>query len=286
MLRKIVAMPLIPGRNCRDHRIRSNLSYAKYAQASWSWWCKKRGIDFIVFDQPLGGSKFSHLAPTFQRWLIPEVLLPFCDSDTKLALVDADTMIRWDAPDVFDQADGFAAVKGEAQHWILPSIQAFQALFPGTFLPLEQYFNTGLVILGNRQLPAIQAFLEFSLRHWTDLNTVMQSGNFGTDQTPLNFIFRREGVPVHLLPRAFNVLHCFPMDATLKAIERSPAPDPILFTERAFSLPEAFEFLERGYIWHFNSVVAMRSVVMRETWRRVGPNYPGVYVSENGSRRA
>lgn len=129
MLRKIVAMALIPGRHRRDHRPRSNLGYAKYGQASWRWWCKQRGIDFIVFDQPLGGSKYADLTPTFQRWLIPELLLSVDDKSTRLAVVDADTMIRWDAPDIFDQADGFAAVMDPYQNWTLPSIQAFQPLF-------------------------------------------------------------------------------------------------------------------------------------------------------------
>ena len=38
------------------------------------------------------------------------------------------------------------------------------------------------------------------------------------------------------------------MDPSLYAIEHSPAPDPVLFSEMAFSRPETFAFLEHGYI--------------------------------------
>lgn len=280
MFRKVVAMPLIPGRYGRGSRRRSGLDYAKYGRATWRWWCEQRGIDFVVFDQPLGDSKFADMPPTIQRWLIPELLIRDNDKDTRVALVDADTMIRWDAPDIFDQAEGFAAVRGRDQNWISRSIQAYQPLFPGVSLPVQEYFNAGVVVLGNRQVPTVRAFLEFTLRHWTKLDAMMSFGDLGTDQTPLNFVLRREGEPVHLLPDAFNLLHCFPMDPALNAIEFSPAPDPILFSLRAFSRPGAFEFFKRGYIWHFSNVVALRSLVMREAWRRVSHNYPGNYLSE------
>ena len=87
-------------------------------------------------------------------------------------------MIRWNAPDIFAQADGFAAVIDPHQNWTLPSIQAFRPLFLHVSLPSERCFNNGIVLLGERQLPAVRAFIEFSLRHWRELKAVIESGHF------------------------------------------------------------------------------------------------------------
>ena len=273
--RQIVAMPLIPGRIHRGQEIRSDLSYAKYSQAAWRWWCRRHGIEFVVFDLPLGGQEFSHMPPTFQRWLIPGLLLTELDRNTVLAIVDADTMVHWDAPNFLDLRVGFTAVRGLDPGWIFRSMRAFQKLFPDVSLPWWTYFNAGIVVLGAEQLRSIQRFLEFTAINWRALETTIRSGNVGTDQTPLNFMLRREEEPVHLLSRGFNLLNCFPMGPALRAIEDSPFPDPVRFAARAFARPHALDFTGWGFVWHFSNIVKMRSTVMEETWRRVRANYPG-----------
>ena len=281
MGRKIVAMPLIPGKVKQGRsRVRWDLSHASYSQATWKWWCAQRGIDFVAFDQPLGGMGYAHMPPTIQRWFIPELLIRQHGTDTRIAIVDADTMVRWDAPDIFEEAHGFSAVRGSDASWIARCIRAFQRFFPDVSLPWWECFNAGVVVLGEPQLDAIRAFVTFAARRWPELNSLILSGKLGTDQTPLNFMLRRENVPVHFLPRPFNFVHCFPMDPILMSIEMSRVPDENVFAEKAFSRPWTFEFVELGYIWHFNNVIALRRLVMQETWRRVRHNYPGADVAD------
>ena len=281
MTKKIVAMPMIPGQIRRGIQIRSGLGYAKYGEATWRWWCERHGIDFVVLDKPLGGDGYAQMPPTFQRWFAPELLICEHGTDARVALVDADTMIRWDAPDFFEEAQGFAAVRGESGAWIARSIEAFQHLFPWTSLVWSESFNAGFVVLGHAQLAVIRAFLEFSLSNWRKLSAIMLSGDFGTDQTPLNLMVRRQNEPVHFLPPAFNVLHCFSADPMLKRVEQSPSVEQNVFADKVLSRPGAFDFLDSGYVWHFNSVHGLRSMVMRETWRRVRSNYPGATVHQD-----
>ena len=50
--------------------------------------------------------------------------------------------------------------------------------------------------------------------------------------------------------------------------------------EKAFARSWAFDFVEFGYVWHFTNVIALRSFVMRETWRRIRHNYPGALLDD------
>lgn len=280
MTNKVVAMAMIPGIVRRGKSRRTDLSYAKYGQATWQWWCDKNEIDFVVFDEPLEDKLFSDMPPTIQRWLIPELLIRQRGAGTRVALVDADTMIRPDTPDFLDRTNKFSAVLGRNAPWIERSIAAFRPFFPDVVLTSRDYLNSGVTVVGEGQLDAIRSFLAFVSERWEELNRTILSANFGTDQTVLNFVLKRENVDIDYMPRVFNLVHCFPFTSELFSIENSPLPDPIKFASIAFSRPDAFDFCNQAYIWHFSNVVAMRGLVMSEVWRRVSSSYPGAELVE------
>jgi hypothetical protein len=280
MTNNVVAMPLIPGVIRRGKFKRAGLSYAKYGRATWKWWCDKNGIDFVVFDEPLEDKLFSDKPPTIQRWLIPELLIRQRGAGTRVALVDADTMIRPDAPDFLDRTNKFSAVRGRDIPWIERSIAAFHPLFPDVVLAPRDYLNAGVTVVGDGQLDAIRSFLTFVSERWEELNRTILSGNFGTDQTVLNFVLKRQKLDIDYMPRLFNLLHCFPLTPELFFIENSPLPDPIQFASIAFSRPGAFDFFKQAYVWHFSNLVTMRGLVMSEVWRRVSSSYPGAELVE------
>jgi hypothetical protein len=274
MVDRIVAMPAIPSSEERGSKARADLSYAEYGRKTWEWWCKEKGFQFVFLNQPIGDGIYNQMSPTFRRWLAVEMLFRQYGKDARIALVDADTMIRWDCPDLFLVAGSlFAAARDINYPWIRREIAAYQALFPGVFLPWWNYFNAGIVVLGDTQLPTINFFLEFLTERWTRIDAIQRSGDYGTDQTPLNFVVSATKEPVNFLPPAFNVLHCFPMNHLLRVLERQTNPDWEFFADHAFSRPNAFDFVERGFIWHFTNVIQSRRFVMGETWRRFRFHY-------------
>lgn len=122
-------MVLIPGGIRRAPRMRSDLSYAKYARATWDWWCRRHEADFLAIEEPPEGTDYAPVPPTMQRWVVLERLLEERGEGAQVLLVDADTMIRWDAPDIFGQARGFSAVADAGSPaWIVQSTRAFQHL--------------------------------------------------------------------------------------------------------------------------------------------------------------
>jgi len=269
-------MPCMPGRIERGRQVRSGVEYAKFGQATWRWWCRRHNVEFAALDQPLGGAPFAELPPTVQRWLAPEMLLREYGREARIAIVDADTMIRWDAPDFFEPAgDGFAAVRAMSEAWGQASIRAYQHLFPETVLTMAEYFNAGFVALGAGQLKTLRVFTDFALERWEELRAVQISGNFGSDQTPLNFVLRREREPVTWLSPRFNMLQSARSVASVLSHKALVCEVTEEILERAFGVPGVFDFIGEGYVWHFTTSAQFRYPIMQRTWERVRRNYPG-----------
>src|SRR5205807_5546836 len=102
-MKNVVAMAAIPGGVRRGATVRMDLRYSVYAIATWKWWCRRRNIEFVLIDRPeLADPDLQDIPPTFQRWISLARLIAKSGPDTRVAMVDADTMIRWDAPDLFE----------------------------------------------------------------------------------------------------------------------------------------------------------------------------------------
>jgi hypothetical protein len=252
--------------------VRSADGYSRYGAATWRWWCEQNGAVFMLLDSPLGGERFSVLPPTFQRWLAPDRLVESYGPDIEIAMVDADTMIRWDAPSPFAEAAGrFSAVVDGGPRWINRSITAFERFFPGVRAPWWEAFNCGVVIMSGRHPAMLRRFVEFSLARWPELSAVIETKDVGTDQPLLNLYLRSVGEAVHRLPRAFNLLHCVNLSA-IDAIVAASSPEE---HARIFSSPSLYDFVDLAYVWHFSNVVRDRETAMAETWARVSSNYRG-----------
>lgn len=270
---KVVAMARIPWCWKENTRRPSNVAYSRFSELTWRWWCRKKGIEFVSIDEPLGSKEVRDLPPTFQRWFALQTLLSQYGRDAQIAIVDADTMIRWDTPDFFDLADTeFAAVRDPFSTWTYASIRAYQHLFPDVFVPWWDYFNTGLVVLNAKHRELTQTLIEFVLHHDTELAQISNPWGYGDDQTLLNFILRQRRIPILFLEATYNIMHCVTFTPEISKLERMQQSPQAL----GFSLFNAVpEFVGMGYIWHFNNIRKSQSFVMRDTWTHICDHYPG-----------
>jgi hypothetical protein len=283
-------MPLIRAPYQRGAESYADLSYSAYGHATWRWWCTENAIEFKVLDEPAQG--YADDPPTVQRWAHAVALLTEGGSGTELAVVDADTMIRWDTPNIFDACDTDVGLGVVTDHgsprWIHRSIVEHRFLFPDVELHWWQYFNAGLVVLGMRHIGLLRALLAFYSEHRGELRNLHARGKFGTDQTPLNYLVRMLGVRLETLPAPFNLLRCLEIPAPLVLAMQSNVKTPEVATPqdlaRQFELlsPDAFAFMEFGLVWHFAHVplvgwgVPLRAFVMHEALRRCASAYRGL----------
>lgn len=271
MPRNLVALVALERAVKRGGVERRDLSCVPYAMHTWEWWCRKHDVDFTVVENSAAGACVPHAPATVLRWFAARDMIGARAVGTKVALVDADTMIRWDTPNFFALASsGINAVNALSLAWVSRSMAAFQPLFPGVALSPQRYFNAGFVVLGHPQLRVLSEFCQFYMSNEPALQSIFGAGDFGTDQTPLNFVVHAQREPISFLPKEYNFLHCYGRteDGPFRPTVR------LGLAEQSRALAErAFRFIELGYVWHFTNVVRSRTAVMRETWHRVERHY-------------
>lgn len=269
---RTVLMLAIPDSMRRGARPVISLDYVPYARSTWEWWCRTRGIRFLFVDNADLPSPFDALPPSVRRWVIAGELLRSGESG-QLAVVDADTMVRWDTPDFFELAGrGLGAVRDPGHRWIRASLSAYAGLCPGVRLEPENYFNTGVVVVSRDHAALLEEFGRFYVRNLASIRQIRSAGaDFGLDQTLMNLLVQRSGLDVVYLPRAFNMVHCI-----FAPEDFAPGNAQAAWWEKVRATAEfdrLFAFVDRGYIWHFCGLWVTRARFMQEVWRRVQGHY-------------
>ena len=225
-------------------------SYTEYCLNTWKYWCEKNNCELFVLDEELTDAKY--MKPTWQRWYVFDILDLNGVNYDQVAMVDVDTMIRWDAPNFFELTDRkFSAVVDQDNiGGVKQSIEAYQHMFKDVKLDWTDYFNCGFVV-GNEKHKQLCYKI---LNHWDvndgELTMIQNTVSKGTDQTPVNYIVKRD-VDINYLPKKFNLTH----------LNRK-------------ELLENLMFIDCGYIWHFNGFEKdWRLPIMKDTWEKIKDNY-------------
>lgn len=199
---------------------------------SWDSWCKKNNCEaFILRDLvcPVEEMKIC-----WQRYCLFDLLESSEISYSQVAIVDSDTIIHPDAPNFFNLTDGdFTAVHNEGNYdWIIRSMEHYkEGLFSNTSFPWYEYFNCGFMVV-NETHRSFFAEIQKFYRENVDKIQQLETFSVGTDQTPLNYLVRRELLKLKLLPYEYNMV-----DLARKNLLRDTLP-----------------FTDLGYIYHFNSI--------------------------------
>ena len=92
---------------CMD-KAPDTLDYKEWCFKTWQYWCDKHNVELIVLDQELRDKTI--MKPTWQRWHVFDILDENSVEYDQVALVDVDTMIKWDAPNFFEQTNKVAEI--------------------------------------------------------------------------------------------------------------------------------------------------------------------------------
>lgn len=226
--------------------------YSKYSFYSWHHYCKRHGIDFVTIEENEG--EFDY--PIWNKELIHR----YGQRYGKIGLVDSDTIVRWDAPNIFDQIndDGIYGVNDLCDlNWLLGSITDRQKFFPDVNMDLTKYLNAGVLFLKNKHLPLFKNLLEFYLENKDEIHAIKGGGK---EQTLLNFFIQKEEIPVNVLSPEWNLL----------SIHRKN----MFIGNWQLKVDQTPYFIKYAYVSHFTGFpIEDRIRLMRETWGFIKENY-------------
>jgi hypothetical protein len=228
--------------------------FFEYCLNTWSFWAKKNDAVLCILEKPLHGKE--HFSAPLQKYFAFEVLRKnYVDFD-QVAIIDADTMVRWDCPNFFKLSKNkFCAVIDDAMpKWVASSLHTYQHLFPEITVNSQEYFNSGVMVLNKTHSNILSGFIDFIVAKEKEISRIHSDPALraGFDQTLFNFFIKEKKVEVVFFPKIFNFYHLIRQ----KLLEKK-------------------EFIDCAYIWHFNGMDhAERKKRMQETWESIKKNYP------------
>ena len=234
------------------------LEYAQYSIKTWKWYCDKHGIDLLVVDRNQLDA-FDY--PIWNK----EMIYVLGEGYDKIGIVDCDTIIKWDAPNIFDRIDPdkFYGVNDLCDlNWLFDSIDQRQKFFPDIEMDISSYINAGVVFFGNAYLYVFKELLEFWMANKDEINAIKGGGK---EQTLLNFVLQKNKVQIELLSPEWNLLSIHRKNRFVNNWQLNQI-DP-----NNHQVPH---FLKYGKIWHFTGFpIEDRVRIMKQTWDIIKGNY-------------
>ena len=226
-------------------RAPDTLDYKEWCYRSWKVWCQRNNAEIFILDQELRDK--SIMKPTWQRWHVLEILENNSIDYDQVALVDIDTMIHPDAPNFFDLTNkGFSVVGEDVMvEWIYNSIKGYQDLFPEVEFNWTTYWNNGFIVVNETHKNLCKDITEFYYNNEQELrNRQHVTLKKGSDQTPVNYLVRKSGIPITYLDKRWNFTHMHARGVLGGAL-----------------------FLDCAWVFHFNGFEkTLRNNLMKQTW--------------------
>jgi hypothetical protein len=222
------------------------------AISTWKWYCKKYGIELIVANEPKEYDFEPWGNGCFEPWY--DTRLVDLDYD-KLLLVDADTMIRWDSPNIFEigkdyemcvvaDVGGGSTGQYHLNQWI--------GLNSNIKTPADKYFNTGFVFLTKEKYLAIRKHIPKYHQYWSSFYMSGPTGPNACEQTPVNII------SYELFP---NDIHHLGWE----------------WNNMVMSKYDDGSFINDSYIWHFTGSKmgghSNKSNIIKQIWSHIKEYY-------------
>ena len=133
------------------------------------------------------------------------------NSDVKydqIAMVDLDTMIKWNTPNFFELTNNeLSAIKdNEVVEWTYNSKNGYQHMFPDVEFDWWDYVNAGFVVVNKKHRDLFKSMIDFYHKHKKHLLDLQYNElKKGSDQTPFNYMIRKMNYNINYLPKIYNM---------------------------------------------------------------------------------
>jgi len=239
-----------------------NFEYLDVSRKSWKYWCEKNNVQFFEYNNPADQDTGKNRV-TWQRWFdVFDQLEESSIEYSKIALVDASSIIRWDTPNFFKEVkDNPVAFRSlENIKWIYEGVRGYSKLFDDYKFNLTEYVSCGFQIFDKSHKPFLDKVKEFYYNNQEEILKLQKSVSRGTDQPVYNYLKQIHKVKFDYISPAYMVTHLNRFDWLGGNWQLKEDSTPF--------------FVKYGYIWFFSGFdKTQRGKLMNQTWDIIKGNY-------------
>ena len=201
---------------------------------SWSHFCSKYDHELLTLTEPV--TDMNYMGIIWQRYFLFDILDANELEFDQICIVDADTIVHPDTPDFFKLTNhNYTLVHDYGNFdWILRSMENYNKhLF--TDQPIfnwYEYFNSGFQVVNNSHREFFKTMRDFYNDNNEMIRWLQKTYGVGTDQTPLNYLLRKENIQTTALSYSYN-MSCMGAKEVLN---------------------DQMQHTKAGYVMHFNGL--------------------------------
>lgn len=176
-----------------------------YGIKTWEWYANKYNIDIIIANDIITHDFRVGSVCSFKKWGNENVINKDFE---RVLMVDTDTMIRWDAPNIFDTfsqiENGMVLDAGGPGTGVYHLRQWSTDFHIDKGLTGAKYCNAGVALLSKENYKIISNEMVKYFEYWDSAVRNKTQIPDAMDQTPTNIIMWNKCNGVELLPETWN----------------------------------------------------------------------------------
>ncbi len=174
---------------------------------SWKHFCEKYNHEILTLNEPLIDT--SYMGVIWQRYFLFDILDHNNLKFDQILIVDADTIVHPDCPDFFKLTEHkYTLVHDDGNFdWIIRSMENYNKylFIDQPIFNWYEYFNSGFQIVNNSHRDFFDTMKNFYTENLETIKWCQKTFGVGTDQTPLNYLLRKENIDIKVFPYSYNM---------------------------------------------------------------------------------
>lgn len=233
-----------------------------YSKQSWQYWCNKNNVELVTFEEPYTDINI-HRANWQKAVHCWDILDERGIDADNVFLVDASSMVHWNAPNIFDQIDHRLVAWNDLDNlrWVYDSIEGYKSFFDYE-LDNSKYVNSGVIIFNKSHKEFFKSFKNLYYDNSENF-IILQDKHVrkGTEQTPFNYWLQMQGVELNLdMPITWKLTHLHRKQMLGHNWQVGSDKTPF--------------FIKHGYLWFFTGFEKMqRTQLMTQVWNSIKGMY-------------
>tara|TARA_Y100000296_G_C5171602_1_gene257622 strand:+ start:719 stop:2026 length:1308 start_codon:yes stop_codon:yes gene_type:complete len=218
---------------------------------TWEHWCNINNTKLFIYNNP---------QPEWQKWFdvfdqLDEAKIEY----NKIFMVDSNTMIKWDAPNIFELTDDKLASWRDMDDLreIYDSVLKYKPIFNDFNLDLKKYINCNNVIINKNHKKFIK-----NLKEFYENNSLEDK----SEQTPLNYLLQINNISINLdIPFNYNARNL---------IKKELFSYNWQLEQLGISQDKTPHFIKHCYIWRFTGMPKdQKTNLINQVWNFIKDKY-------------